>query len=201
MAKKRKKKKSGGATPPKLTPQKYIQTRAKNLPFYKCFSNLDWSDNGLAVVIITRQQGGEKLIVGLYLLDVFCLGLKNTHYRFRMSNFDFDNEFLPMTYKGSNLEPSEVSPNYAQNLIYGAIEYAENLGFAPHKEYRLTKYILDSIESLDPMDFEFGKDGQPYFFAGPFDDTKRIMAILTKNVGIENFNYTFPVGEDSSFEE
>ncbi len=204
MAKKRKKKKSSGATPPKLTPQKYIQTRARKLPFYKCLVSENWEESGMAVVMIARQQGGEKLVVGMYLLDTWCLGLKDTHYQFRMDNFEFENEFLPKMYTNRDIEPEEVSANYAQNLIYRAIEYAEDLGFAPHKDFKLTERILDPADSLEEIEFEFGKDGMPHYMAGPHDNFEKILHTLARNLGMDNFEYTIPWMqdyEDEGFEE
>lgn len=190
MAKKRnKRRKSSGGASVKLTPKKYIQTRARKLPFYKCFINNNWEEIGMAVVVVARQQGGEKLVVGLYLMDVWCLGLKDTHYEFRMDNYEFDNEFVPHVYHSRDLDIEEIEPEFAQNLIYGAIEYAEDLGFEPHKDFNLTEYILDPVDSIEVIDIEFGKDGKPFYSSGPHDDVNRIMAILQKNVGIDNFHY------------
>ncbi len=191
MAKKRnKKKKSSGGAPVKLTPQKYIQTRARKLPFYKCFVNEDWEEGGMAVIVVSRQQGGEKLVVGLYLVDTWCLGLKDTHFQFRMDNYEFDNEFLSHIYTTRGLNFEEISTEFAQNLIYGAIEYAEDLGFSPHKDFKLTEYILDPADSIEVMDIEFGKDGVPHYTSGPNDNVEKIMATLIKNVGEGNFHYT-----------
>jgi len=206
MAKKRKKKKkSSGATPPKLTPQKYIQTRARKLPFYKCLVSEGWQDSGMAVVMIARQQGGEKLVIGMYLLDIWCLGLKDTHYQFRMDNFEFENEFVPKMYNNRDIEPEEVAPVYAQNLIYRAIEYAEDLGFAPHKDFKFTERILDPADSLEEIEFEFGKDGMPHYMAGPHDNFEQILHTLARNLGMGNFKYTIPWmqndGEDFEEEE
>ncbi|MGB0931296.1 MAG: hypothetical protein ACPGVB_10995 [Chitinophagales bacterium] len=189
MAKKRnKRKKSSGGAPVKLTPQKYIKTRARKLPFYKCFVNDSWEEGGMAVIVVARQQGGDKLVVGLYLVDTWCLGLKDTHFHFRMDNYEFENEFLQNVYRDE--DPEEIDERLAQNLIYGAIEYAEDLGFAPHGGFKLTEYILDPVGSLEEIDLEFGKDGVPHYTSGPNDDVNKIMNVLAQNIGMGNFHYT-----------
>ncbi|MEZ4888229.1 MAG: hypothetical protein R3E32_26100 [Chitinophagales bacterium] len=207
MAKNRnKRKKSSGGAPVKLPPQKYIQTRARKLPFYKCFVNTDWDDTGMAIVIVSRQQGGDKLVVGLYLVDTWCLGLKDTHYHFRMDNFEFDNDLLLDIYNSKHLEVKEIDSEYAQNIIYGAIEYAEDLGFSPHKDFKLTEYILDPSDSIEVIDLEFGKDGMPLYVNGLNDNVEKIIATLERNVGLGNFHYTiggqtFGEYDDDDFEE
>jgi len=44
-------------------------------------------------------------------------------------------------------------------------------------------------------EFTYGKDGKPYFFAGPYDSRSRcreILNILTSRLGADGFHYTIP---------
>ena len=63
----------------------YIIDRARKLPIYKCWSIGD-NVSGIKQIIVTRQKTGGKLVVGFFLVDLFCLGLKDTFYR------EFDDE-------------------------------------------------------------------------------------------------------------
>lgn len=80
----------------------------------------------------------------------------------------------------------------AHNIIYGGIDYAEELGFQPHKLFRITEYLLNPDLIDDGIDeIEFGKDGKPFFIAGPDDNVDRIINTLKKNVGEGNFDGMF----------
>ena len=53
------------------------------------------------------------------------------------------------------------------------------------------------------MQFEFGKDGKPYFVGGPHDTPERcalIVRTLEENCGRDRYDYLLPVaGDDADF--
>jgi hypothetical protein len=44
-----------------------------------------------------------------------------------------------------------------------------------------------------------GKDGKPYFVAGPYDDARKIMAKLEKAVGRDGFHFIMPLDPSLDF--
>ncbi len=191
MAKKKKKKKKKPQIV-RLTPQKYIQTKANKLPFGTCYINEIWEEEGLASIIITRVQPSGKLIVGVYLVDIFCLGLKQTAFRFGMEEEDFL-DFKEEIYRPHEQGEIEAYPMLLQNIIYGAIEYADELGFkVKDKDFNLTRYILDPRSELFEMEVEFGKDGKPFYIVGPFDDPEVVIPKLVNLLGEDGFEYYIP---------
>ncbi|MFQ5825644.1 MAG: hypothetical protein ACE5JB_16520, partial [bacterium] len=82
----------------------------------------------------------------------------------------------------------------------GAVAYAKDLGFSPHPDYRIANKILGDIDpDVCPMSFEFGKDGKPFFIAGPYDTPKKckmIMDTLTKRCGQDGFHYMVPADNE-----
>ena len=42
-----------------------------------------------------------------------------------------------------------------------------------------------------------GPEGKPFFIAGPYDNTDRIIARLTKAVGPDGFHFLAPLGPDT----
>lgn len=181
----------------------YIVDRARKLPIYKCWSIGD-NVSGIKQIIVTRQKTGGKLVVGFFLVDLFCLGLKDTFYR----EFDDEEELEAMVFSKLPYEinKQEIDPTYAQNLVYGVIEYAEDLGFSPHKEFKVSEYILDDIEELEYIEIEFGKDGKPFYLPGENDNIVKNLMILDANVGKGNYNYANAFDyddddDDDDFEE
>jgi hypothetical protein len=85
----------------------------------------------------------------------------------------------------------EITVEQAQSIVFGSIDYADSLGFSPHKDFERGKaHLGNRPEKL--IDIEFGHQGKPYYFAGPHDAPSRIMETLIKNVGDGNFNFTIP---------
>lgn len=185
MAKKRKKK---IITNQKMSPAKYIIQKVRDLDYYECLINEEWEQSGLATVTVCKQMPSGKFIIGLYLIDVFCLGLKNTLYKFNSDKYDYK-EFIKTAYSNSG-NAIECDTVFVHNLIYGAIDYAEDLGFFPHKEFKITEYLLDPNLITDEInEIEFGKDGKPFFIEGPNDNSAQIINKLIKTVGEGNFNW------------
>ena len=53
----------------------------------------------------------------------------------------------------------------------------------------------------EPYQFTFGKDGMPFFLAGPYDNPQAIIAKLNKTAGPGNYHYIVPVGDPLMFDE
>lgn len=110
------------------SPRKYIQTRAKSLPIYKCYASKGWEGAGLANVIVTRQHVNRKITGGMYLVDLKCLGVKDTSWFFNVSEEDFFDRF-------PDLEEHfmEIEYNLAHNIIYAGHDFAMEFDIA-HKK-------------------------------------------------------------------
>lgn len=84
-------------------------------------------------------------------------------------------------------------------MIYGGIDYAKQLGFSPHSDFKYTRFILDPKEEIEfDSTIEFGKDGKPFYMAGPYDSREKISRIieqLEEKVGEGNYHFTYPVDD------
>lgn len=163
----------------------YIIKNARKLEVFKCWKS-DIS-TGMGHFVVARQRKNGTLVVGVYLLDLNCLGLKDTFYSEFEDIYDLKKKFLDSNIGVIDFE--EIEPNFCFNYVFGAIEYAEDLGFKPHKDFKITEYILDDAEEIEFVDIEFGFNGRPLFVAGPNDNINSLMAILDKNIGRENYDY------------
>jgi hypothetical protein len=142
--------------PKQLSPENYIRTKARTLPIYKCYVNDEWKQSGMANIIILRRHTTGNFTFGVYLVDLFALGTKNTFF-----NFNQPQDVLSTLLDRANF--IEIDYNLAHNIIYGANEYAEENGFKIHKDFvKLTQYILEPDDEKIPLiELEFGKDGKP----------------------------------------
>ena len=135
---------------------------------------------GLASVLVARRNRHNKVSACGYLVDVYCLGVKNVlgpkllddHELVALRRRFFD------AYEG---EPLAASFDLVQHLVLGAIDFARGLGFEPHGDYAQAADHLGVAEG--PSDIEFGWRGKPYFIQGPYDDQRRIIRTLGSAVG------------------
>ena len=165
--------------------------KAKQFPINECLVNEDWQGKGLANILLSRKQPNNELIIGVFLVDIYCLGIKNTFCNANISLEDYEKLKFRMSQESSLIT---CDPKLANRIIYGAVEYARRLGFEPQKDFALSQFILDEPSDADLLfDVEFGKDGKPLYIAGPNDNVDHVMKQLSKNVREENFHYVLPV--------
>lgn len=122
-------------------------------------------------------------------MDVFCLGVKDCFFT-QVSPNEYKSRIMDLRQK-EGLE--RVEPEYAVKLVENAVAYAKDLGFNPHKDYRLVKKIFGSIDpSVCPNEFEYGKDGKPFYMSGPNQteaDSNKIVHTLNERLGLDGFHF------------
>ena len=164
--------------------------RAEQFPIYECLLNQDWQDKGLAHILLSRKQPNNEFIIGVFLVDIYCLGLKNTFCNANIPLEKYEKLKLRMAVESFLIT---CDPVLANRIVYGAIDYARKLGFEPQKDFRLSRFTLGEPSDANvPYNIEFGKDGKPLYIAGPNDDADRVVERLSKTVGDGNFHYLLP---------
>lgn len=151
-----------------LTPRYYLQ-HAREYEILGYWVHQGWREDGITPVVVARQQSTDKVIFCKCMVDLYCLGIKDA-----FANADFPlKQFRRELVNICNGSPEECSPEFAHELIYGAIEFAARYGFQPHPDF--TKQMADLV--LAPPDayprknkIKFGRKGKPFYIAGPYDD-------------------------------
>ena len=167
---------------------------AQKYPVYECLINPSWKEGGLARILLSRKQPGGDIVFGVYLVDIFCLGLKNTFCNADFLLSEYKNVLKFQIFPDEN--PIDCPLRLAHQIIYGAMDYAMKLGFKPQKDFRLSRYILEKRSSVGKsIEIEFGKDGKPFFIAGPDDNVKSIVKKLERKLGEGNFDLLLPMDE------
>jgi hypothetical protein len=168
--------------------------RAGDYPIEGCWTRTDWQDAGLTVVVIARRQPDGRIAFGGYVVDLYCLGLKNTTASANVPRWRFYEEILPDAIGEG--EVLEITPALAHELIYGSIEYAGQFGFRPHRDYRDSRYLLDPADAHPRSEtVEFGHEGKPLYIEGPYDNAQAIVRQLERTAGEGNYDFVITVGE------
>lgn len=168
-------------------------TALGRLPIHECLVPQGLFATGLGTVIITRKITEEEVVVGGFLLDVFCLGVKTCFLR-TLQMYEYESTIANI-HQQENFAHAE--PALARTLVEQCIEYAKNLGFKPHADYDDTvKYIFGDIDPKEcPEVFTFGLQGKPTFIPGPNDAPKRcerIVKTLEEKCGPDGYRYKDP---------
>jgi hypothetical protein len=169
---------------------------ARKFPILQCWISSGWDDeeqSGLVQVLVAREQPDQGIVFAKYLIDIFCLGLKDAMCNAGIPRSEF-RQMLGQLFIGTEVEA--CSPELAHQMVYESIAYAAQFGFKPHSDFKLAKNLLEPQGSLDtPYKLTFGKDGKPFFINGPYDDVDAILAKLDKNPGQGNYHSMMQSGD------
>jgi hypothetical protein len=154
----------------------------------------DQSTGGLITALITRKRRHRRgASVCVYLLDVYCLGVKNA-----MGPHTTDDPELrrltDRSFSGYQAPPVTAPIELVRDLVFGAADYARRLGFAPHPDFQRARAHLGPWTG--PSAITFGHNGKPTYISGPYDDSEHIMRTLRRAVGRNGFSYTLNVDLD-----
>jgi len=185
MSKKNKKSKVVILKQSQLSPQNYIRTQARSLPIVECLISEEWAKVGICNMLIARQHKTGNFTVGIYLIDLYCLGIKDAMWEFNISPDEYED------YKQRTGDIEEIDYVLAHNIIYGAEAYAQEIGFKPAKGFEIARFILeDDDDNIELIELEFGLEGKPCYMPGPNDTPAKIRQVidtLTRTVGEGNF--------------
>ncbi len=170
-----------------------ILRSARTFPVVECLISADWEQgSGLVQIILARQQPDGDICFGVYLVDKYCLGLKNTFARTGFSRTRYEDEASGRIFR--EVEPVTCPLELAHQMIYKSIDYAAQFGFEPEKDFASSQFLLAPRGELkEPYKLTFGQNGKPFFVAGPRDNVARIIKQLEKTAGPGNFDYIAPI--------
>lgn len=169
--------------------------QAFRAPTYECWepAGLFGRNNGLGPVMVTRKTPGHQILVAIFFVDVFCLGVKDA-----LCGLMDEAEYrLKLEFMGGSEKFKSLLPACARKLVEGAEAYARELGFGPQKNYEFAKRIFGDIDTQAcSRSFNFGLDGKPFYMAAPTDSpgfSRHVMETLRAKLGSEGFAYQVPL--------
>jgi hypothetical protein len=155
---------------------------------YEAYIRAGWRERGNADLCFIRIRDDNTAELGFFLLDLWCLGVKDA-FHIERSPAELK-EIIDERYPPEDREA--LHPACARKLVEGAVDYAQALGFSPHRDFRKARRVFGSIKADDcPETFTFGRDGKPFFVAGPSDDARRIdlvINVLKARLGPDGFH-------------
>jgi hypothetical protein len=149
------------------------------------------SVGGLVTVLVARRHQRDKVSACCYLVDAYCLGVKNTIGPRIMGEVEL-RRFLRDCFSGYASAPLPTPLDLAQHLVLGAVDYARQFGFQPPPDFPDTRGHLGSFTG--PSAIRFGHNGKPSFVQGPYDNARKILRTLDATVGPGNYEFTVVAG-------
>lgn len=172
--------------------QRGVLRQAATWPWHECLVARDWDKEGEIVQILLARRGpAGQLAAGSFLVDLGCLGVKSAFAKLFLAERDYEAVRQQMM---SRQPMVKTDPNLAAKIVREAVAYARQLGFKPDPDYHDAAILLQGTDpDACPARVPLGKDGKPFFVAGPYDDVPRIMAKLERAVGRGKFDVVAPL--------
>jgi hypothetical protein len=138
-----------------------------------------WKD-GIGYLAIARQDPEGLIAFGVFLVDVYCLGVKNAFWQIG-TRADLDQLIAKM---GQTQTVRAIAPACLVKIVKGAVDYALSFGVPPHSDFRHASLLLEGIDPATcPEQFTFGKDGKPFYIQGPNESPAQAKAIMDRIYG------------------
>jgi len=163
--------------------------QAAALPIRECLLADSLFKNGMGTLVLARGSTVGPVHVAVFLLDAYCLGVKDMFLR------TVDSGQLPhfVDRLATSGPLRAVDPAYARKLLHDLVRWSATLGFQPPREFAAAERLFGSIDpqSCDAT-FEFGKDGKPFYVSGPTESSatmRRRMDQLRARLGPDGFHW------------
>ncbi len=163
--------------------------RAAHAPIQHCFLTESVFDSGMGTLILARGATPHHIALSSFLIDVFCLGIKDVMFE------SVESEVFEMYMDATDAMSPVVSvdPGYARKLLRDLAAWSQSIGFAPHRDFTAVERMFGDV-SADASEavFRFGRDGKPVYIPGPNDTVpliQRRIEQLQKYLGDDGFGF------------
>ena len=172
---------------------------AAQFPIGDCLVPTGLFEEGTGHVVLTRLLPHGEVAVAGFLVDTYCLGVKNALYRvLSAAEYDYYREQIE-----ANTPLERVHPSCLRKLVEGAVQYARDLGLPPHPDYARAAQLFGDIDAAAcPVRYVYGKDSQPFYVSGPNESaaqSRKIIDTLTRRLGPDGFHFMTALGGPESF--
>jgi hypothetical protein len=153
----------------------------------ECWDDVDLgpdAPSGIALALVARAGRRNQISVCGYLVDTFCLGVKNVIGPDRLTRRGLGS-FVATCFRAFPAPAISVPIELPQHLVLGAVTYAASLGFSAHPAFEGARGHLGELK--EPCAITFGRHGRPLYVAGPHDDSAAVLETLMAAVGTDGF--------------
>jgi hypothetical protein len=167
---------------------------------FECLVSSCWRDTtSLTTILVAKEPPFGGVVTCTFLVDLGCLGPKQAFVSQFRTKRQYETEYRAIM---TARHPMIIAP-YAlvAKIIRESIRYAEDLGLGPAEGVRKSLSALGSLEAANECPETIpvgGRDGKPFYVAGPDDDIDAVMGALMRKCGSDNFTFITPFGPPNS---
>jgi hypothetical protein len=169
--------------------------RAASAPIRCCLLTERLLEHGMGTLLLARGSGAGQLVVGAFLLDTFCLGIKDVVLQ-PMEPAQLEG-YLDTMNTATLMVP--IDPGYGRKLLRELSQWSASLGFMPHADFAVAERLFGDVEvPTFEANFQFGRGGKVVYMPGPSESpllVRRRIEQLTERLEPGGFDYIDPAEE------
>ena len=132
--------------------------RAAALPIQCCVFTEALFETGIGSLVLARGTTATPLVVAGFLLDSFCLGVKDVLFQ-TMSQRALE---IHLDLLGQATPLAQVDPAYGRKLLRDLTRWSASLGFHPPREFAAAERLFGNVDPRAcTTEFTFGAHGKP----------------------------------------
>ena len=176
---------------------------AARQPILQCLVSEDLFKNGVGTVTLVRGVSREQQHIGVFMLDTFCLGVKDTYFR----TVDRQEAEYILEVQNQADAAGSIAPGEARKLLQDAVAWAAGNGFVVPEEYApLERLFGDIVPAGTDYTPRFGHEGKVFYVPGPSEspaDIRRRTRFVQSRFGAEAVGsiYDFEDDEPDAFDD
>jgi hypothetical protein len=169
---------------------------AARQPLLQCLVSENLFKNGVGTVTLVRGVSREQQHIGVFMLDTFCLGVKDTY--FRTVDRQEAEYILEVQHQADTAEP--IAPGEARKLLQDAVAWAAGNGFVAPEEYAPVERLFgDVVPAATNYMARFGREAKVFYIPGPSEspaDIRRRTRLVQSRFGAEAIGSIFDFGDE-----
>src|SRR5271154_304969 len=127
---------------------------AATAPDFACLATEGLFDLGIGWVVAARHLPSGSVGVGVFLVDVWCQGIKDAFFKV-MTRRELDEH---MSLMNGEYQLLPIDPPIARKLLRDSVAYAASFGLPPSENFADIELIFGDTPLAEET-FSFGKDG------------------------------------------
>lgn len=139
-----------------------------------CYITAGWREAGIASIHVLRRAPGGAYAMGAFLIDFWCIGLKDAFGRLNISLEEFQSA-IDQTAERTELTRVDIST--IRRLLSGAVRFSQQNNFRlPHHHERWLALVgrIGDVSTADLSDFG-APDGKLRYFGDEADLRRRLI--------------------------
>ena len=160
-----------------------------------CYVNDNWQSKGFAAFYVLRHASQHGIVMGAFLVDLWCAGLKDAWGRLDITMEEF-NEGVLKSEMADQVDLVRVDLGIVRRIVAGGLRFAQQNGFRLPPRYQRWTALLGDIGDWESADLEdFGVDGK-LRWVGPMTDLKARLIACSADDFLSREDVDYVVGDD-----